>query len=206
MIFYIIVCFIIGYAVGCFSTGYLVGKANHIDIRKSGSGNAGATNTLRTLGIKAGLITFLGDAFKAIIPIVLIRLFVHDTSISWQLLSLYMGLGVVIGHNFPFWLNFKGGKGIAATAGVILAVADYRVTLIGLILFILIVAITRYVSIGSLMVAFLLPINTVIFYRNDKSFLHMLIVSLLFTMFAYLRHKENIKRLCNGTERKIGKH
>lgn len=206
MIFYIIICLIIGYAFGCISTGYLVGKANHIDIRKSGSGNAGSTNALRTLGIKAGLITFLGDVFKAVLPIIVIRILLKDSNISWQLISLYFGLGVVLGHNFPFWLNFKGGKGIAATSGVILAIADYRVTLIGLTLFIIIVAVTRYVSLGSLMVAFLLPINTVIFYRGDKNFIHILIISLLFTLFAYIRHGQNIKRLLNGTERKLGKH
>lgn len=200
----IIICLIIGYGCGCFSTGYFVGKANNIDIRKEGSGNVGATNTLRTLGVKAALITFLGDAFKAIIPILIYRYLFSGTEQNWQLYTLYIGLGVVLGHNFPFYLNFKGGKGIAATGGVILAIADPRVTAAGLIIFILIVAVSRYVSLGSLVVSWLLPLNTVMFYKDNPIFIHILLVSLCFTLFAYIRHWENIKRLIKGTERKIG--
>lgn len=205
MIINIIICLIIGYGLGCFSTGYVVGRINNIDIRNTGSGNVGTTNALRSLGIKAALITFLGDAFKAIIPIIAIRIILQNSDLNWQLLSLYLGLGVVLGHNFPFWLNFKGGKGIATTSGVILAIADYRVTLVGLVLFITIVAITRYVSLGSLVVALLLPLNTILFFLNNKDFVHMLIISLIFTGLAYIRHGANIKRLLNGTERKLGK-
>lgn len=204
MIIKIIICLIIGYGCGCFSTGYFVGKANNIDIRKEGSGNVGATNTLRTLGVKAALITFLGDAFKAIIPILIYRYLFSGTEQNWQLYTLYIGLGVVLGHNFPFYLNFKGGKGIAATGGVILAIADPRVTAAGLIIFILIVAVSRYVSLGSLVVSWLLPLNTVMFYKDNPIFIHILLVSLCFTLFAYIRHWENIKRLIKGTERKIG--
>lgn len=169
----IIICLIIGYGCGCFSTGYFVGKANNIDIRKEGSGNVGATNTLRTLGVKAALITFLGDAFKAIIPILIYRYLFSGTEQNWQLYTLYIGLGVVLGHNFPFYLNFKGGKGIAATGGVILAIADPRVTAAGLIIFILIVAVSRYVSLGSLVVSWLLPLNTVMFYKDNPIFIHI---------------------------------
>lgn len=204
MILKIIICLLIGYGCGCFSTGYFVGKANNIDIRKEGSGNVGATNTLRTLGVKAALITFLGDAFKAIIPIVAYRIAFSGTVPNWQLYTLYIGLGVVIGHNFPFYLNFKGGKGIAATGGVILAITDPMVTIAGLLIFIAIVAISRYVSLGSLVVAWLLPFNTVMFYKESPILLHMLLVSLCFTLLAYIRHWENIKRLIHGTERKIG--
>lgn len=204
MIIKIIICLIIGYGCGCFSTGYFVGKANNIDIRKEGSGNVGATNTLRTLGVKAALITFLGDAFKAIIPILIYRYLFSGTEQNWQLYTLYIGLGVVLGHNFPFYLNFKGGKGIAATGGVILAIADPRVTAAGLIIFILIVAVSRYVSLGSLVVSWLLPLNTIMFYKENPIFIHILLVSLCFTLFAYIRHWENIKRLIKGTERKIG--
>lgn len=204
MMIKIIICLIIGYGCGCFSTGYFVGKANNIDIRKEGSGNVGATNTLRTLGVKAALITFLGDAFKAIIPILIYRYLFSGTEQNWQLYTLYIGLGVVLGHNFPFYLNFKGGKGIAATGGVILAIADPRVTAAGLIIFILIVAVSRYVSLGSLVVSWLLPLNTVMFYKDNPIFIHILLVSLCFTLFAYIRHWENIKRLIKGTERKIG--
>lgn len=201
----LLVCLLIGYGCGCLSSGYLVGKIYKVDIRKKGSGNAGATNALRTLGVKGGLLTFLGDAFKVIIPIFIVRFgFGGSLMPCWEIFALYLGLGAVLGHNFPFWLNFKGGKGIAVTGGVILAVADWRITVAGLIIFIAIVAITRYVSLGSLVVSWLLPLNTVLFYRNHPYYIHMLVISLIYTLLAYIRHKDNIKRLLTGTENKIG--
>lgn len=196
----IIICLAVGYAFGCFSTGYFVGKWNHIDIRKYGSGNSGTTNALRTLGFKAGVITFLGDALKAVIPIMLVRCFFSETGNELQLLLLYTGLGVVSGHNFPVWLHFKGGKGIAATAGVMLAF-DWRFGLAAAITFFAIAAITRYVSLGSLALSLLFPIAVLIFYPGD---IHMLLVSLIFTILAYVKHRGNIVRLLNGTERKLG--
>lgn len=203
MIGKLIVCIIVGYLFGCFSTGYVVGKKNHINIKEEGSGNSGATNALRTMGMKAGILTFVGDLFKAFIPVLTVRFIFRDLDF-WYIYGLYTGLGVVLGHNFPFWLQFKGGKGIAVTSAVILCLADWRVTVIGLIVFIIIVAATRYVSLGSLMVAWLLTINTLIFWRNSEQFIHMLVLSLCFTILAYARHAQNIKRLLNGTESKIG--
>lgn len=202
MIIQIIICLAIGYLFGCFSTGYVVGKLNRVDIRKYGSGNAGTTNALRTLGAKAGAITLIGDLIKAVIPILLVRLlFFQNEEISYiHLLSLYTGLGVVIGHNYPFWLGFKGGKGMAATGGVMAAFDPWIIPL-GLPLFVIAVAITRYVSIGSLLVAVLFPIWILIMYPGQ---IHMLIVSLLFMALAFFKHRSNIKRLMAGTENKIG--
>lgn len=195
---------VVGYALGCISTGYLVGKKNHVDIRKEGSGNSGTTNALRTMGKKAGIITFLGDLLKAVIPVVAVRiLFREDTELA-VLFELITGLGVVLGHNFPCWLHFKGGKGIAVTAGVIISIADWRVIVIGLALFILLVAATRYVSVGSLMVAWILPVNAGIFYRGSRYFIADLTISIAFMVLAYIRHSSNIKRLLNGTENKLG--
>lgn len=196
----IIICLVIGYVFGCFSTGYIVGKMNHIDIRNYGSGNSGTTNALRTLGFKAGLLTFLGDALKAIIPIMLIRFYFPASESNIELLLLYTGLGVVLGHNFPVWLHFKGGKGIAATAGVMLAF-DWRFGLAAFLVFIGLVGITRYVSLGSLALSLIFPIGVLIFYPGQ---IHMLIVSLIFTVLAYVKHRGNITRLLNGTERKLG--
>ncbi|SFR99391.1 glycerol-3-phosphate 1-O-acyltransferase PlsY [Anaeromicropila populeti] len=204
MILKLIACIVIGYLLGSFSTGYVVGKMNHINIHEEGSGNSGATNALRTMGIKAGLFTFLGDLLKGLLPVIVVRILFHKQPDMGVYFGLVIGLAAVLGHNFPFWLNFKGGKGIAVTSAVILGIADWRVTLVGLILFILIVASTRYVSLGSLMVAWLLPVNMLLFCRDSEYFLHMLIVSLLFTLLAYVRHASNIKRLLNGTERKFG--
>ncbi len=202
---FIILCSLAaGYFCGCFTTGYFVGKANHVDIQREGSGNSGATNALRTMGIKAALFTLLGDAFKAVIPILILRFGFPNLSPCWELYALYLGLGVVLGHNYPFYLQFKGGKGIAAMGGTILAIADWRVTLAAIFIFIAIVAVTRYVSLGSLIVAWTLPVNTVLLYRESPVFWHLLSVALLFTLSAYIRHWANIKRLLTGTERKIG--
>ena len=196
----IILCLILGYAFGCFSTGYFVGKMNKVDIRKYGSGNVGTTNALRTMGAKAGAVTLIGDALKAVIPIVLVRMvFFHGYDYT-ELLALYTGLGVVIGHNYPVWLKFKGGKGIAATGGA-MAAFDPLIIPVGLPLFVLIVAITRYVSLGSLFVAVLFPVWVTIRHPGD---LHMLFVTLVFMALAFVKHRSNIKRLLNGTENKIG--
>lgn len=200
MLLNIIICLILGYLCGCFSTSYFIGKANHIDIRKYGSGNAGTTNALRTLGIKAGILTFLGDALKAIIPLLFITLIIYKNETAVHLLALYTGLGVVIGHNFPFWLHFKGGKGIAATGGVMLAF-DWRLGLVALAVFVVAVAITRYVSLGSLLISILFPIWVLIIYPGN---IHMLLVSILFTVLAFIKHRTNIQRLMNGTENKLG--
>lgn len=196
----IIIYLILGYLCGCFSTAYFVGRANNIDIRKYGSGNAGTTNAMRLLGVKAGILTFLGDALKALIPILIITFVVLKNEPYVHLVALYAGLGVVIGHNFPFWLHFKGGKGIAATGGVILAF-DWRIGLAAFVVFVVSVAITRYVSVGSLLISLLFPIGVLVFYPGD---LHMLLISFLFTVLAFIRHRTNIQRLMNGTENKIG--
>lgn len=198
------VALIVGYFFGCVSTGYIVGKVKHRDIRNEGSGNIGTTNALRTLGAQAALITFLGDVLKAMVPILILRLVLKENVQDAYIFGMYLGFGVVLGHNFPFWLGFKGGKGIAVTSAVVLSLADWRVILVGLALFIIIVALTRYVSLGSLVVAWYLPVNTFLFYRDADAFVHMLVVSLCFTLLAYIRHWENIKRLLSGNERKLG--
>lgn len=200
MLLKIIFCLIFGYLFGCFSTGYFVGKMNKVDIRKYGSGNVGSTNALRTLGAKAGAVTLVGDALKAVIPIVLVRLVLFPGYHYVELLALYTGLGVVFGHNYPVWLKFKGGKGIAATGGA-MAAFDPLIVPVGLPLFVLIVAVTRYVSLGSLFVAVLFPVWVTIRHPGD---LHMLIISLIFTASAFMKHRANIRRLLNGTENKIG--
>lgn len=202
----VFVALAVGYLFGCFSTGTFVGKYHHIDLKKVGSGNSGTTNALRTMGWKAALITFLGDVLKALIPVLGFRLILPHFGMEadWvYFCALCCGLGVVLGHNFPFWMDFKGGKGIAVTAAVILSVADWPVMAVGLTLFILIVAVSRYVSLGSLMVVWLLPVNTILFHGKDSLFVPMLIVSLLFTLLGYVRHKDNIVRLLHGNERKL---
>ena len=201
MVVEIIVCLVIGYVFGCFQTGYFYGRLHGIDIRKYGSGNVGTTNTLRTLGKKAGYITYLGDALKAIFAILLVRYVVYPGSPDNLLLTMYTGFGVVLGHNYPFYLKFKGGKGIAVTSGVMVAF-DVRFAIPGAIGFFLAFFLTRYVSVGSLVLAVLFPICVLIFYPGQW---HLFIVSLVFCAIAFWRHRSNIVRLANGTENRFYK-
>ncbi len=196
----IIFCLVFGYIFGCFSTGYLVSKAYNIDVRKYGSGNSGTTNILRTLGKKGAIITLIGDMLKSAIPMLLVKYLIFPNMDNVPLLSLYTGLGAVLGHNFPFWQKFKGGKGIASSAGALITL-DPLAIIFGLPIFALVIIITRYVSLGSLCAAVFFPIWVAIRFPGD---IHMLIVSMAFTILAFVRHRSNIKRLINGTENKIG--
>lgn len=204
-----IICLLIGYAFGLFQTGYLYGKMHNFDVRSQGSGNAGATNVLRTMGLKAGAITFFGDAFKCIFAVLLVRMIFKTSHADiLPLLSLYAGFGAVLGHNYPFYMNFKGGKGIAVTAGM-LASTDWRITIVCLVLFIGIVAATRYVSLGSLVISFAFFAGVVIlgqmgdFGMTQACRIEMYVVACLFLISAIFRHRANIKRLLSGTENKI---
>ena len=157
-----VICLALGYVFGLFQTGYLYSKAHHMDIRNYGSGNSGSTNVLRVMGVKAGFIVFLGDFSKTVLACLLTRkLFGVQTDMMYVFL-LYTGFGVVLGHNFPFYMGFKGGKGIAASAGL-LAATDWRVMLVCLIVFVAVVAITRYVSLGSILVMILFFAGMVFF-------------------------------------------
>ena len=160
-----LICVAIGYLFGLFQTSYIYGRIKGMDIREHGSGNAGATNALRTLGWKAGLITFLGDCFKCVFAVLLVRFlfdrFYPNENIS-VLVGMYAALGVILGHNFPCYLKFHGGKGISATAGLFLSL-DPLLTLVALVLFAGTVAVTRYVSLGSILVSLWLPVGVAIY-------------------------------------------
>lgn len=200
MIWRIAICLILGYAFGCISTGYIVGKTQKVDIRKYGSGNVGTTNALRTLGKKAALITLLGDVIKCALPVVLIKFVVFKEMPETDLLGLYTALGAVLGHTFPFYLKFKGGKGIAVLVGTILTF-DWRIFLICVGTFFLILALTRFVSLGSLIMETEFVIWVALTRPGEW---HMLALSSVFAILAFYTHRENIKRLIHGTENKIG--
>lgn len=203
-----IICVIIGYVFGLFQTAFIYGKLHGIDIREHGSGNAGTTNTLRVLGTKAGLIVLAGDIIKCILAIVLCSVLFDKTHPNEiYLLKLYAAAGAILGHNFPFYLHFKGGKGIAATAGLILAFHPYFI-IMGVIVFFGIFFTTHYVSLGSLLVYAGLMIQMVIagqmgvFGASQQVLNEMYIITALLTILAYYKHRENIKRLLKGEERK----
>lgn len=205
-----VLCLLIGYVCGLFETGYFYGKLHHIDIRQHGSGNSGATNTLRTLGKKAGAIVLLGDAFKCIAAVVIVYFLYRGTKADMlPLLTMYAGAGAVIGHNYPFYLKFKGGKGIAATGGLILA-TNIWMALIALVIFVTVVAVTRYVSVGSLVVVIVFIIEVAVYgqaghFGMAQPYLYELYgVTVFLAVSAFYKHRENIKRLMNGTENKLG--
>ena len=210
-----IICLAIGYVCGLLQSGYLVGKLHHIDIRKSGSGNAGSTNALRVMGWKAGLMTFTGDVLKCFAAVLIVRGLYHGSN-CLALLMMYAGAGVTLGHNFPFYMKFKGGKGIAVMAALPVSNCfwhlPYSVLMffITLVFFAVPVVVTRYISLGSLLAYAAFFIEMVVFgqlgwFGMEQAYLYELyILVFLLTALAWWRHRANIRRLLNGTENKFG--
>ncbi|MBD5488840.1 MAG: glycerol-3-phosphate 1-O-acyltransferase PlsY [Lachnospiraceae bacterium] len=203
-----IICLVIGYVFGLFQTAYIYGKLHGIDIRDYGSGNAGTTNTMRVLGTKAGLLVLLCDIVKCILAVVVTDLIFGESHPDMlYLLKIYAATGAILGHNFPFYLHFKGGKGIAATAGMILSFHPYLIPM-GVILFFGAFFTTHYVSLGSLLVyaGFFIELIVLgqmdIFGMPQNLLIEMYIIAGVLTVMAYYKHKDNIKRLLSGTERK----
>lgn len=203
-----IICIIIGYCFGLFQTGYIIGRIKGIDIRSLGSGNAGTTNAIRTMGKKFGILTFAGDFFKCLLAVLVAWAFFGNSEI-WRLLIVYTSAGVILGHDFPFYLGFRGGKGIAVTAGLIVAFLDWRIILICLACFIIPLLITHTVSMGSLVLYAGFLIGMIVFgqlgsYSLPQNVLiEMYIVTALLLALAYWRHRGNIARLAKGSERKM---
>lgn len=210
-----LICLAIGYVCGLFQTGYIVGEMSHVDIRKKGSGNAGTTNALRVLGWKAGLLTFAGDVLKCVAAF-LIVFFLYRGSGMRPLLALYAGAGVTLGHNYPFYMNFKGGKGIAVMAGLVVVNSFWHLPAslllipVTLAAFLIPVFVTRYISVGSLAAytVFLLEMiligNLGWFQMADIRCIELYAVLFLMTALAWYRHRENLKRLAAGSENKFG--
>ena len=198
MLSYIIII-IIAYLLGNISTSYIVAKRlAGVDIRTQGSGNAGSTNVLRTFGKKAGAMTFAGDLVKGVIAVLVARLIADFTGLDVVTAGYIAVVGVVCGHNWPILLGFRGGKGVATSFGAMIAVNPI-IALICFVAFLFIVAITKYVSLGSILGISISPI-VMILVQNKKGML----VTLLLTASVIYTHRENIKRLLNGSERKIG--
>ena len=197
-----LVCLIIiitAYLLGNISTSYIVAKRlAGVDIRTQGSGNAGSTNVLRTLGKKAGALTFIGDVLKGLIAVLIARFIAYGVNLDDTTCAYIAVVAVVLGHNYPVFLGFKGGKGVATSLGSMLGM-NPLVALLCLGFFIIIVAITKYVSLGSMLGIGLSPVIMMI-NHNTKGVL----VTLFLTISVAITHKENIKRLLNGTERKLG--
>ena len=206
-----LLCLLVGYFFGAFQTAYFYGKMHGIDIRTMGSGNAGTTNTLRVLGTKAGLIVLFGDVLKTMLAIAVMRfciLPVFNVGDAEYLYILYTAAGAILGHNFPFYMQFKGGKGIASTFGLILSFHPMFIP-VGVVLFLGTFLLTHYVSLGSLLIYAGFVIQMIIMGQLGKlgaieqpMLNEMYIVAFLLLVMAYWKHRENIKRLLTGTERK----
>ena len=190
----------LGYLFGSFPSGYLAGKiAKGIDIRTLGSGSTGATNVLRHIGKRAAISVFLLDVFKGVISILLAKyLLLND---SWQVA---IGLSTLIGHIWPVWLNWRGGKAVATGLGIFLGLS-WQVGLATLGVFILMITLFRIVSLASVSAALALPFIMFISFKTSSISLPFLVISLLAMTLVIWRHRENILRLMKGKEPKIGK-
>jgi len=189
------------YLLGSVPTGFLVAQARGVDIRTVGSGNIGATNVLRALGKPAGVFVLLMDALKgwlAVVPLsrlVMLVLGAVADSATRETVEIIAGGGVILGHNYTCWLHFKGGKGIATSAGVLLALVPWALVSI-LIIWIVVFVLTRYVSLSSIAASAALPLGT---WATHESLTEVLVTAAMGALGIY-KHTENIQRLLNGTE------
>ncbi|ANS74873.1 acyl-phosphate glycerol 3-phosphate acyltransferase [Paenibacillus yonginensis] len=191
---------IISYLLGSISFSVLMAKGiKGIDIRHHGSGNAGATNTLRVLGKGPGILVLILDILKGVIAVLLGRWLGGEH--EW--VPALCGLASIIGHNWPVYFRFRGGKGIATTVGVMACLAILPVLCAGVVL-IIVVVITRYVSLGSLLLVLLTPIFMLIFGPNGADFWPNFWASVLICVFAFWRHRSNIVKIIQGRENKLG--
>jgi glycerol-3-phosphate acyltransferase PlsY len=187
-------CIIVAYLIGSIPTGMILSKvfANK-DIRKEGSGNIGATNVSRTLGKKLGFMTLGGDLAKGFLPVFLVSYFLSST-----MLACVAGLAAFLGHLFPLYLKFRGGKGVATALGIFLYLAPL-VILIEIVIFGLVVALWRYVSLGSLTAAATMPLLLFLFSFPGS----IVLLSFTLAFLIFFSHRGNIQRLFKGTENKF---
>lgn len=190
-----ILTLLISYFVGTISGSYIIGNLFlNKDIRKYGSGNAGTTNAMRVLGKKAGVLTFLIDFLKGALVTLIIRRIFGDEFVPLAI------LGAVIGHDFPFYMKFKGGKGVATTLGA-LALFNFPLTITCYIVWVLGTVLTKMVSVGSIL--FFVSIIIVYSFMSNLAMSNILIIDII-ALIGIIRHKDNIKRIIAGNENKIG--
>jgi len=200
---YRILAILIGYCIGLIQSAYIVGKlVRNIDIREYGSGNAGAANTLRTMGFRAGVTVLLADAFKAVLAFAICAIlwngggtFVGEGS---AIPGLYGAIGAILGHCFPFYLKFRGGKGFASTLGLLMSI-NIWLFLIAVGIGAIAVLVTRYVSVFTLITTAMMPIG---FYFFGYA-MEVIIISVSVSILIWYLHRENISRLLKGEENKF---
>lgn len=193
---YVIGSIVIAYLLGAVNFSFLYGKfIKGIDIRNFGSGNAGATNTLRVLGKGPGILVLILDVLKGVGAVLIGRLASADQ--LW--IPVLCGLLAIIGHNWPIYFGFRGGKGVATSIGVLLTLA-FVPTLLACLIAVAVIAITRYVSLGSLLIALLTPIILLVFHSHVE----LITASVVLCLFSFIRHRSNIVKLVQGRENKLG--
>jgi glycerol-3-phosphate acyltransferase PlsY len=209
-----ILAIVIGYLLGSIPSGLIVGRFFGIDVRQSGSGKTGATNVMRNAGWKAGLLVAVADALKGAVPVLLAQHVIalpnstiSTTASAW--IATAAGLAAVLGHTYPIYVGFKGGRGVATTGGMALALS-LPAALLSLLIFIVPIVITRYVSLGSIVGASMLPFvylgGVAIITHNPvngatwATFVALLIAAIVIDVL----HRDNIQRIMNGTERRLG--
>lgn len=206
----VIVTVIAAYLIGSINFAVIFAKAFlKRDVRELGSGNAGATNVMRNAGFLPGLLTFLFDALKGFVACYMgevIFEFVNKNNPSEWLTPVtgayICGLACMLGHVFPFFFGFKGGKGVATSVGIY-AVCCHEAIILGLIVFAAVLLISKYVSLGSVLAAITVVVSSIIFYDNTTPIFPQIIFSVAMGVIVVGKHKENIKRLISGTESKV---
>jgi len=201
-----IVAVLVAYLLGSIPTGFLLGKARGIDVRTVGSGNIGATNVSRALGRPAGAFVLLADVLKGWLAVAVVAKLAADwlhlaPGPQTQDLTVCAGLAAILGHNYTCWLHFKGGKGIATSAGVLLALVPWSLLII-LGVWIIVFALTRYVSLASICASVALPFAVAV--TNEAKSKTMIVVAAAMAGLAIYKHRANIRRLLNGTETRFG--
>jgi acyl phosphate:glycerol-3-phosphate acyltransferase len=194
------------YLIGSVPSGYFAGRAKGVDLRKEGSGNIGATNALRVLGKTWGYLVFAADIFKGWFSVMLAYALANRYAPDYVTATgILAALFAVIGHNFPVWLGFQGGKGIATSAGIMIALFPVWSFLIALVVWVTLFYSTRYVSVASICAAISLPVSTGLLALARKCDWLLVPAAVLMCILAVWRHQSNIQRLLAGTEKKFEK-
>jgi glycerol-3-phosphate acyltransferase PlsY len=198
--------FVLSYLIGSIPWGYLFARAKGVDIRQQGSGNIGAANVLRVMGKKWGYLVFLCDFFKGFLSVKLGSLIAAYFLVDVTLGSVIAAIACILGHDYPIWLGFKGGKGIATLAGAVLSLFHPLVFVSFGVVWIAVFLISRYTSLASISAAVALPIAvSLIVAKAETDFPLLVGFSVLMGALAMWRHRSNIVRLLNGTENRFGK-
>jgi len=196
-----IIAVLLSYALGSVNSAIIVSKiALKKDIRHFGSGNAGTTNALRVMGMSKTVFVILGDILKNVVAMLIVKLMFDGSELV--VAQVLAGIACVVGHAFPVFWGFKGGKGVLSTATVAMCI-DWRISLIAIIVFVLVVAISKYVSLGSIIAVCTAPFQFAFFYGFDSSGIAYICFGIFVAAFVTFLHRSNIKRLKNGTENKL---